>query len=386
MNQNLPHRNRIPQASPLWIDSAPKLAQLIKDLTSEPLVAVDTESDSLYSYFEKVCLVQFSTSQADYLVDPLSIDVSELGHIFANPAIQKVFHAAEYDILSLKRDYNFSFSNLFDTMLAAKILGWPRYGLGSILADHFQVKLDKRFQRYDWGQRPLSPKALDYARLDTYYLLPLRSTQRTELEQQNRLQESSEAFERQTLVEPSPKVFDPDDFWRIKNSRELKPQQQSVLRELYITRDKIARKIDRPPFKILNDSTLLELAVSQPKDPEALKRIKGISTIFLKHNSQDILSAIEKGENNTPPRYHSHNDHRPDDETLSRYETLRHWRNTLASERGVEPDVIFSNGILMHIARHNPKSFNALSKLKGLGNWQREKYGKALLKVLRQAA
>jgi len=113
-----------------WIDTQAKLAQLVKDLSNEPLIAVDTESDSLYSYFEKVCLIQFSTPKNDYLVDPLVIDVSGLASIFATGTIQKVFHAAEYDFLSLKRDYNFEFTNLFDTMLAARILGWPRYGLG----------------------------------------------------------------------------------------------------------------------------------------------------------------------------------------------------------------------------------------------------------------
>lgn len=386
MSQIVYSRNQIPQKPPVWIDTASKLGQLIKDLAGEPLVAVDTESDSLYSYFEKVCLLQFSTSRADYLVDPLTIDISELATIFASPSIQKVFHAAEYDILSLKRDYSFTFLNLFDTMIAAKILGWPRYGLGTILAEQFQVKLDKRFQRYDWGQRPLSPKALDYARLDTYYLLPLREIQRGELEKQHRTREALEAFERQTQVEPSPKTFEPDDFWRIKGSRELKPQQQAILRELFITRDKIARKIDRPPFKVLNDSTLVELATSQPETYEALKKIKGVGTVFLKHNSQDIVKAVHQGQNAAPPRYHPNNEHRPDDETLNRYETLRHWRNTLASERGVEPDVIFSNGILMHIARHNPKSLSALTRLDGLGDWQREKYGQDLVKILRKVA
>jgi ribonuclease D len=170
------------------------LEQLIKELSDESLIAVDTESDSLFSYFEKVCLIQFSTPRADYLVDPLSIDVSGLAPLFANTSNQKVFHAAEYDLLSLKRDYDFSFANLFDTMLAARILGWPRYGLGPILEEYFEVKLDKRFQRHNWGQRPLSQQALNYARLDTHYLLPLRKIQLEQLKKQHRWQESVEAF------------------------------------------------------------------------------------------------------------------------------------------------------------------------------------------------
>lgn len=379
------YSNSISIYQPVWIDSRLRLDQLLKDLTEEPLIAVDTESDSLYSYFEKVCLIQFSTPRADYLVDPLSMDVTKLAPLFANPASQKVFHAAEYDLLSLKRDYGFTFTNLFDTMLAARILGWSRYGLGPILEEYFEVKLDKRFQRHNWGQRPLSQQALDYARLDTHYLLPLREIQLNALRKQNRLQEALEAFERQTHVQPSAKVFDPNDFWRIKGSKDLEPQQQAILRELFITRDKIARKIDRPPFKVMNDSVLVQLAKEQPQSEKTLYEIKGLGIKLLQHDAQHILRAIYEGRTAPPPQYPS-NHHRPDDETIARYEALRHWRNTLAAERGVEPDVIISNNALMDIARRNPKTLSTLTKMGVLGNWQFETYGQTLLNVLKRAA
>ena len=368
---------------PIWIDTSAQLAQCIACLTKEPIIAVDTESDSLYSYYEKVCLVQISTPTSDYLIDPLNTDVAQLGPLFAEPSIQKVFHAAEYDILSLKRDYEFSFANLFDTMLAAKILGWPRFGLGPILEEHFGVTLNKRFQRYNWGKRPLSKEALNYARFDTHFLLRLRDIQHNELRQQKRTREAKEAFARQTRVSPSPKVFDPDDFWRVKNSKRLSPDEQAILRELFITRDRIARKIDRPVFKVMNDATLVRLSEMAPQSVEQLKQVKGVGSNLLKYNSQDILKAIEKGKAAPPPRYQSRQ-RRPDDDTLSRYEILRHWRNDLASERGVEPDVIISNGLLMKIARHNPQTVGALTEVNGLGEWQLEKYGSALLSVLDQ--
>ena len=115
------------QTNPVWIDTQGGLNQLIVKLTAEKVIAIDTESDSLYSYFEKVCLIQFSTPQTDYLLHPLNVDISPLADLFANPAIEKIFHAAEYDILSLKRDYNFAFVNLFDTMLAAHVVFVKRY-------------------------------------------------------------------------------------------------------------------------------------------------------------------------------------------------------------------------------------------------------------------
>ena len=120
----------------------------------------------------------------------------------------QLIHIADLAI-KMNRDYGFDFVNLFDTMLAARILGWPRYGLGPLLHEHFGVTLDKRFQRYNWGIRPLSKKALDYAHLDTHYLIRLRKIQLDQLIQRNRVQEANEAFERLTQVEPSPKIFDP---------------------------------------------------------------------------------------------------------------------------------------------------------------------------------
>jgi ribonuclease D len=374
--------NDLESAQAAWIDQPDQLNQLIKLLSNESLIAVDTESDSLYSYFEKVCLIQFSTAEADYLVDAINIDISGLATIFANGSVQKVFHAAEYDLLSLKRDYNFTFDNLFDTMLAARILGWSRYGLGPLLEEYFGVKLDKRFQRYNWGRRPLSKKALDYARLDTHYLLPLHEIQYQQLKNQDRLQEALEAFERETQVQPTPKTFESDSFWRLKGAKDLEPQQQAILRELFILRDRIARKIDRPPFKVMNDFVLLRLAKKQPQSNRDLKQVKGVGENLLRYNGRDILRTIRRGQNTPPPQYQSNN-HRPDEDALSRYENLREWRNGMADERGVEPDVIMNNDTLMNIARRNPSSLTSLTKMKVLGNWQLETYGETLLRILR---
>jgi ribonuclease D len=382
------HISNIPriQNNVYWVNTTATFNQMLDILLEHRLVAVDTESDSLYSYFEKVCLIQFSIPQADFLLDPLAIDVSGLETLFAAEDTQKIFHAAEYDFLSLKRDYNFPFSNLFDTMLAARILGWPRYGLASILNEHFDVKLDKRFQRYNWGKRPLGQKALDYAHLDTHYLIDLREIQIGALKQQNRLQEATESFERLTLITPTPKTFDPDDFWRIKSARDLLPQQHAVLKELFIARDKIARQINRPPFKVMTDKVLTELAQTQPSHYEDLARTKGLSSTMLHHNASALLRAIRIGQSAPPPKYRANNHHkRPDNSTVARYECLRQWRNDVAAERGVEPDVIISNHTLMDIARKNPKTLHTLSQLGLLGDWQQEAYGHKVLKVLKTA-
>jgi ribonuclease D len=228
----------------------------------------------------------------------------------------------------------------------------------------------------------LSKQALDYARLDTHFLLSLRQIQLDQLKKQNRLREAMEAFERETHVEPSPKVFDPNDFWRVKKSRDLLPGQQAVLRELFILRDKIARKIDRPPFKVINDPAMVRLAEVQPESSKELLQIKGVSEQLVRHNAHEVLRAIQRGRTAPPPLYQPENN-RPDEETLNRYEGLRQWRNSLAAERGVEPDVIVGNDTLMNIARRNPKTLKALTKMEVLGDWQFETYGKTMLNVLR---
>ena len=164
--------------APIVVADEDSLARLVQALAACPIVAVDTESNSLHAYRERVCLIQFSTPDADYIVDPIKLaDLRALGPFFANPAQQKVFHAAEYDLVCLKRDYGFEVINIFDTMSAARTLGWPQVGLAAILNLHFGVTMNKKYQRADWKRRPLTPEQLDYARLDTHYLVALRDRQ-----------------------------------------------------------------------------------------------------------------------------------------------------------------------------------------------------------------
>jgi len=161
------------------------LEKLARRLARHSILGVDTESNSLFAYREQVCLIQFSTSDEDALVDPLALDdLSPLADIFASPKIEKIFHAAEYDLICLKRDFGFSFANLFDTMVAARILGWEEIGLGSILKAEFDVQLDKRFQRANWGKRPLAAELINYASRDTHYLIPLRDRLWSDLQRQ----------------------------------------------------------------------------------------------------------------------------------------------------------------------------------------------------------
>ena len=365
------------------ISNPASLKSLISQLQTQPALAVDTESNSLYSYFERVCLVQISTPTEDYILDPLAVDITPLNEIFSNLDIQKIFHAAEYDIMSLRRDYGFEINNLFDTMVTARILGWSKYGLGDILKNHLDIKLNKQFQQYNWGQRPLSQAALEYAQLDTHYLFQLRDIQKAELLQQGRKQEAEEAFERMTHVSASPKIFNPADFWFIKGAKDLQPDQQSRLQALFVFRDMTARGTNKPPFKIMNDSTLLKLAAKPPMSMKALGSVKGLSPALVRRYGSKLLSLLRQS-HGAPLPYPRNNYRRPDEETMQRYEHLRSWRNTTAKARGVEPDVILPNDILRMIAKFNPTNCSDLEEQNILGEWQLKTYGNLIIEQLQQ--
>lgn len=382
--------NRIKQNNldkpPLWVATPPALTAMQAALAGVPAVAVDTESDSLFSYFEKVCLLQFSTRTEDYVVDPLALaDLSALGPLFADPAVVKVFHAAEYDILCLKRDDQFHFANIFDTMIAARVLGWKNIGLGNILQERFGVTLNKKMQRADWGHRPLTAEQIAYAREDTHYLLALRDLQMAELERTGRLEEAREEFERLTHVEPTPRRFDADAYWNMDGARDLDPVQLGILRELFHFRDTQARKEDRPPFKVLSDSSLLRIAQAKPAWPHDLARIPGVSSYVIQRYGQAILQSIERGRaapQAATPHPHNRREAPLDNAARVRLGRLKEWRKQLADARGVAPDVIVSNDVLFAAARKNPHTLEALVDASRMGPWKIKQYGEEMLAVL----
>lgn len=383
--QNIDYKPLIDTA-PVWVATPSALQDLAATLPRESQIAVDTESDSLYSYFEKVCLLQFSTRTADYVVDPLSLrDLSVLAPIFANASIEKVFHAAEYDLLCLKRDYGWAFGGIFDTMIAARILGWPNVGLGNILQERFGLALNKKMQRADWGHRPLTAEQLAYSREDTHYLLALRDLQVAELQRLGRLEEAREEFERLTRVEPTPRRFDPEAYWNIPGARDLDPGRLGTLRELYRFRDAQARREDRPPFKVLSDSALMEIASARPGSLRELGRVRGVASYAVHKYGEAILRAVARGlasPQASTPHPHTRGQLPLDPSARVRLSRLKEWRRRRAAARGVAPDVILSNDVLFAAARVNPRTLDALVAATNLSPWKAREYGEDLLAVL----
>jgi len=368
--------------APVLIDTPAAFASMLDTLSTQPALALDTESNSLYRYHYRVCLIQISTTDVDFLLDPLQLhDIEPLGNILANETVQKVFHAAENDILMLKRDFGFSFANIFDTMLAARILGWPRVGLAALLSEHFGVTLDKRAQLTDWGQRPLTAAQLSYARLDSHYLLALRDLLSDALRARKRWREAGETFEGLPQITYTEKAFDPEGFWRIKGARDLAPDELAVLRELYLWRDEQARALDRPPFKVLGDQVLLQFSRLQPQHLHELR----LSARQVDQIGKRLLAVIARGRCAPPPtppaRPHNGNG-RPDPEVQARFDRLRGWRAQRAADRQVDADIVLTNDALMNISRAAPTTVEALANLGVMGEWKLQEYGPDLLRVL----
>jgi ribonuclease D len=366
---------------PVFITQTAQLNALLARLRDHDSVAIDTESDSLYAYREKVCLIQLSIPGADFLIDPLApIDLQPLAPLLADAMVQKVFHAAEYDVMCLRRDFGFTFHNLFDTMWAARILGWKRVGLGDILQEQFGVTLDKKWQRHNWGKRPIEPAALSYAQFDTHYLLRLRDVQLRELQHTDRLVESHEVFSDLSKAKYNGHEFSPDDMWSIKGVWDLGGRAQAILRQLVVLRDREARRQNRPAFKVIGDKTLLQLAERSPRTPDEMQGIEGMTSGQLQRYGAALLEAIARGRKDPVPAP----PHRPqiDPEVSARYEALRAWRKQVAARRGVEPDVIVNNAVLMEIAQRRPRTLDQLPALPWFGEWRRTTYGPDMLKVI----
>ncbi len=355
---------------------------MVDALAASDTIAVDTESNSLHAYRERVCLLQFSTASADYIVDPIALpDLSALAPLFADPAKEKIFHAAENDLLCLSRGFGFTFANIFDTMTAARTLGWPQVGLASILETQFGVVLNKKYQRADWGHRPLAAEMLDYARFDTHYLPALRQRLHDALVESGYWPEAREEFDRlaRTRAEPSASA-DPLAFWRAKGSLDLPSSRAAVLQSLFQWREAQAERIDRPPFKVMSEASLVALARHAPTRVEDLARVGGLSPLQVQRHGRHLLRAIQTGLQ-APPLVRPPVEREPDD-VRERYEKLHAWRKERARTRGVESDVIVPRGALRDMARRPPRTLDDLAQVADLGPWRRSVYGEELIALL----
>ncbi len=365
------------------IEDAASWSSCLETLKNEPKIAIDLEANSLFAYREQVCLIQISIPGNDYIIDPLAdFRFNELREILLNPSIEKIFHAAEYDLILLKRQFRWKLVNLFDTMWAARILGLPRCGLANLLSDFYGVKHNKKHQKANWCRRPLSQDQLTYAQIDTHYLHQLRNDLSNRLDQAGRRQEAKEIFAEQTNITLPTNSFDPQSFWRINGVRDLSGRGRAIAKALNLFRNRLARKLDRPPFKVFQDRTLKELSKVAPVSIDELAGIHGMSVGQVRRYGKSIIMVIAEAQNGPIPERRKPTTPRPPESVSSRYDQLHNWRKQRAKARGVESDVIISRDALWTLAKNNPKTPKDLEKLNILGPWRFQAYGDELISLL----
>jgi ribonuclease D len=367
-------------AQAIWVNSSQSLGKMVGNLLRQPRLAVDTESNSLHAYRERVCLIQFSTPITDYLVDPLALDdLSSLGSLFASPSIEKVFHAAEYDLICLRRDYGFSFAGIFDTMQAARILGYSAVGLDKLLGEKFDIKVDKRHQKANWAARPLSDEQIHYARLDTHYLIELRDVLEQELREKGRWALALEDFRRAGQLDESRPRLVAEAWERYSGRRDLSIKELTILAELLACREKIASNLNRPVFKVVEDEKLISIARARATTREQLIEA-GLSEKQIKMWGENILASVRRGAAAKPVQKKP--SIRPDDAVIARLEKLKNWRKKAAHDMGVESDIVLPKSYLHLLAEHAPHTADALHVLMVNSPWRYSQFGDQILQVL----
>lgn len=354
--------NTTPLPDPIYITDRDAFNPMVDSLLQVEKLAVDTEANSLYAYQERVCLIQLSTPDLDYIVDPLTLDdLDPLGEIFNDPAVEKIFHASEFDLLILHADLGFQFQNLFDTMLAARILGWKKLGLDSLLEDIAGVQTNKKYQRADWGQRPLPKEMLRYAQKDTHYLIQIRDALAEQLRQSGRWPIAQEDFARACRVHTRPQKEKLPPCWQIHGSQDLSPRKAAILEKLCQYRDRVARKEDQPLFKILGNKTLLALADAAPRTQQDFESLALLSQPQVQRHKHGLWQAIQAGWNATPLLPPERE--RPDDDYLNRLHHLKAWRKGKARQVGVNSAVILPRYLLAAVADQNPSTKEELEEI-----------------------
>lgn len=353
------------QNYPEVIDTNEKLAAFLPVIHAAAWLAIDTEADSLHAYPEKVCLIQISTAEGDRLVDPLAeMDINPLLDALAGREL--IFHAADYDLRLLRKHHDFTPTEIFDTMLAARLLGERHFGLGALVEKFLGVQLDKGPQKADWARRPLTQRMEDYARNDTRYLKPLEEKMRAELAAKGRLAWHQESCAKLIVESSVPPVVDPDDVWRIKGSSFLDRSALAVLRELWHWREREALAANRPPFFVLSHEKMTQIAATaaghQPCEHLIPPRMNP-------RRRDKLVEAVRAGQALPPeqfPQRIRHRSQRPTDAEFRRFRELEKTRNHHAHALGIDPTLIASKSILGDLARdweqHAPS----------LMHWQRE--------------
>lgn len=361
-----------------------QVAELAAELAKESTIAVDLEADSMHNYQEKVCLLQVSTVQKTVLIDPLAAtDLSPLRPVLANPAIRKIFHAADYDLRSLKRDFDLEIDGLFDTMICAQLLGEDRIGLADLLRKYFDVSLDKKYQRADWSQRPLPLEMVRYAAEDTCHLHRLVALLEERLLEKGRMSWVTEEFalmEQVRFAEAEGPLC-----LRFKGAGLLSRRELGVLEKLLQWREREGARHNRPVYKVVGNKQLMAVAQRMPKGMGNLQGLEGFTPRLIERYGRHLLTAVREGLNIPEaelPKFPRAPRRAKDPGFEEKVKLLKKWRQEEALRYALEPGVLINNAALETLALANPESAADLDAIESLKNWQKKELGESLLKAL----
>lgn len=371
----------------ILIDDAAGAGELEEGLRGQHRVALDCEAAGFHRYSDRLCLVQVSTPDADYILDPLSFDPSEsLRPVLESPEVEVVVHGADYDLRLLDRDLGIRPRGIFDTQVAAAFLGEPSLGLAALLERHLGVVVSKKHQRADWARRPLPADMLEYAATDTRHLLELADTLRSRLEPLGRLEWAREEFAELERIRWEDVLEDP--VLKVRGSRDLTPRELAALREALAWRDRVARQRDRAPFRVAGDQPLLDLVKRRPRSLEELSRLGGMDPRIARIEGGELLEQLERVERLPLAELVPYPDRRPNGrgrpppDVEDRIERLKRVRNRHAEALGIDRGTLMANSVILEIAWVRPRTMAALRSVTGVKDWQVETVGRDLLEVL----
>ena len=373
-----------------YVTDAVALAQAGDELRDAPLIAVDTEAAGYHRYHDRICLLQLSDRSQTWLVDTLALrELDGVHPLLEDPAIETVFHDADYDLRLLARDFGVRVRNLFDTKLAAQLLGEPAFGLAALLQKYLGVQLDKKHQRADWAQRPLPRDLLEYAAEDTRHLPLLRDRLREALEAHGRLEWAQEEFALREDDVALPAAADPDAYLRLKNTRDLQPRQLAALRELYGWRERLAMRRDVAAFRVTGNEVLAAVARALPRDAQQLGAAPGVPGVIADRYERDLLEAVARAlalpEAELPRRQRGGARAAPDPEFEKLVDRLKGARDAAGQELGLERGFLMPRQQLEDVARSGARTTDALLEVPHMRRWQVAALGERLLEVLRTA-
>ncbi|MCK4468501.1 MAG: ribonuclease D, partial [Desulfobacterales bacterium] len=357
------------------VDTKSGLEDFARSLEKEKIIAVDLEADSMFHFKEKVCLVQIATKKINAIIDPLKInDLSPLKPLFANRDIKKIFHGADYDVRSLYRDFQITISNLFDTQIAALFLGLEATGLDALLQNRLSINLDKKYQKKDWSKRPLPEEMVEYAAKDAIFLLPLAELLEKELREKQRL---SWVYEESAILSKvRPALSNTDRLYlKFKGAGQLSRRTLAALERLLQLRLKIAKRKDKPLFKIFSNRSMIKLAEAKPANLRRLKKTNALSARQITMYGNVLVEAINKALNmpeNRLPVYPRGKAPLKKPEVVERIKVLKPWRDKKAKTLEINPSLILTKAMINNIAIHNPLDKDDIERIKGLKNWQKE--------------